>query len=323
MMLELVPVTPDAVKARVMFVATLCERLLKVAMPLVAVALSVPCKVPLPAPRATLTTVLSVTPLALLRRLPNWSRTCSTGCWAKATPAVALEEGWVWMAKTLADPATSRSEPRLALVERPTTFAVPLRLRLPTARGVPAVGRTRTFCQVKVLVTPLALELVTVKVSCVEVTELIATDVPLETPLILFLEEPVIFTVGAVPPVSKTKPAGALRMMVPVPTLPLAFSEYVGPVKLVKVPVAPSAEMFVPPVAEVNCAGLTAIAGLVPGLLLPSLRSVAVRVKLPLALNETVRLVVPASSAVTGGKVAVRSLELRPTVSLTVLTRFH
>ena len=35
----------------------------------------------------------------------------------------------------------------------------------------------------------------------------------------------VINIVGAVPPVSNTKPAGALRMMVPVPTLPLAFSE--------------------------------------------------------------------------------------------------
>jgi hypothetical protein len=93
-------------------------------------------------------------------------------------------------------------------VDRPTTVAVPTRLRLPPAKGVPAVGRTRTFCQVNVLVTPLALELVTVNTSCVLVTELIATDVPLETPLILFLEEPVIFTVGAVPPVSKTKPVG-------------------------------------------------------------------------------------------------------------------
>src|SRR5262249_13606242 len=205
--------------------ATLWERLLKVAMPLAAVPLRVPCKVPLPAPRAALTTVLSVTPLALLRRLPNWSRTCSTGCWAKATPAMALAEGWLWIARYLARPATSRSEPRMALVERPTTLGVPLRVRLPRARGVPALGRTRTFCQVKVLVTPLALELVTVKVSCVEVTEVIATDVPLETPLILFLEEPVIFTVGAVPPVSKIKPLGAFKMIVPVPTLPLAFSE--------------------------------------------------------------------------------------------------
>src|SRR5215472_3107545 len=141
MMLELVPVRPEALKARVILVATLCERLSKLAMPLAAVAVSVPCKVPLPAPRAALTTVLSVTPLALLRRLPNWSRTCRTGCWAKATPAVAVAEGWVWMARLLAAPATSRRAPRLALVERPATLAVPLQARLPSARGVPALGR--------------------------------------------------------------------------------------------------------------------------------------------------------------------------------------
>ena len=41
----------------------------------------------------------------------------------------------------------------------------------------------------------------------------------LPEPLILTLD-----TVGAVPPVSKMNPAGAVRMMVPVPTLPLAFS---------------------------------------------------------------------------------------------------
>src|SRR6266853_6877251 len=116
MVLELVPLTPEALKARVILVATLCERLMKAARPLVAVALSVPCKVPLPAPRAALTTVLSDTPLALLRRLPNWSRTCRTGCWAKTTPAVALAEGWVWMAKTLGAPATSRRLPKLELV---------------------------------------------------------------------------------------------------------------------------------------------------------------------------------------------------------------
>src|SRR5690242_18530237 len=97
------------------------------------------------------------------------------------------------MARLLAAPATSRKAPRLALVERPTTLAVPVRARLPRARGVPAVGRTRTFCQVSLQVIPLALELVTVNTSCVLLTEVIATAVPLDTPLILFplLPEPV------------------------------------------------------------------------------------------------------------------------------------
>ena len=67
----MVLVRPVPLKVRVMFVATLCDRLVKVATPLVAVALVVPCKVPLPEPRAAVTAVLSDTPLAMLRRLPN------------------------------------------------------------------------------------------------------------------------------------------------------------------------------------------------------------------------------------------------------------
>src|SRR5678815_4967998 len=133
------------------------------------------------------------------------------------------------MARVLAAPATSRKAPRLAPPGSPTTVAVPPRARLPLANGVPAVGRTRTFCQVSLQVTPLALELVTVKTRCVLVTEVMAIAVPLETPLILLAEPPepvtrVTRTVGAVPPVSKRKPAGAIRVIVPRPTLPLAFS---------------------------------------------------------------------------------------------------
>src|SRR5882724_4699830 len=63
--------------------------------------------------------------------------------------------------------------------------------------------------------------------------------------------------------------------------------------------------------------------GLVLGVLVPSVRSLAVRVKLPLVLKKTVRLVVPVARAVAGGRVAVGSLALRATVSLTVLTRFQ
>ena len=133
------------------------------------------------------------------------------------------------MASVLAEPGTSRNAPRLALVGSPTTLAVPLRVRLPLASGAPAVGRTRTFCEVKEQVTPEALLLVTVKVNCVLVTEVMETAVPLETPLMLLaaLPEPatlVIRTVGAVPPVSKMNPLGALRIMVPVPASPLLFS---------------------------------------------------------------------------------------------------
>src|SRR6266436_3839002 len=97
------------------------------------------------------------------------------------------------MATLLAAPATSRSVPKLELVETPTTFAVPLIRRfplVPPGGSVPTVGRTRTFCQVSLHVTPLMLLLVTVNTICVVVTEVIATDVPLETPLILLPELP-------------------------------------------------------------------------------------------------------------------------------------
>ena len=91
-------VTPLALKSIVMLVATLCERLANVTMPSVGATLVVPCKLPLPVPleRDALTTVpLSGLPLAALRKLPNWSCTWSTGCWANATPAVAVAEGCV------------------------------------------------------------------------------------------------------------------------------------------------------------------------------------------------------------------------------------
>ena|SRR5436190_11236254 len=121
----------------------------------------------------------------------------------------------------------------LALADRPTTLAVPLLERLPLVPpggSAPDTGRTRTFCQVNLQVTPLRLVLVTLNTNCVVVTELIATAVPLETPLMLLTALPpplnrVISTVGAVPPVSKINPLGTFRMMVPVPTFPLVFSE--------------------------------------------------------------------------------------------------
>jgi hypothetical protein len=119
---------------------------------------------------------------------------------------------------------------------------------------VPEVGRTRKFCQVRLHGTLLALLLVTVKTNCVLVTVVIATDVPLDTPLMLFAELPeplsrVTFTVGAVPPVSKIKPGTTFRTIVPVPTLPPVFSVYTGPLKLVNVPPVVSAEIALPPVA--------------------------------------------------------------------------
>ena len=84
-------VRPVAVKLMVMFVATLCERLLKVTRPPAAVMFVVPCKVPLPALRVAVTIVL----LSLVRKLPNWSSIRITGCGAKGAPAIAAGDGCV------------------------------------------------------------------------------------------------------------------------------------------------------------------------------------------------------------------------------------
>src|SRR5947208_1769759 len=113
-----------------------------------------------------------------------------TGCCANTTPAVAVEEGWVWITNVLAAPAISRKLPRSELVDKPTIVAVPLPNRVPLASGVPAVGRTRTFCHVNVEGVPPLLRIVTVKVSWFEVTEVIAAAVPLFTPLMFLLGPP-------------------------------------------------------------------------------------------------------------------------------------
>src|SRR5260221_14379035 len=113
MVLELVPLNPEALKARVMLVATLWERLVKVTRPATAVRLVVPCKVPLPIPlvREAVTAEL----LLLVQKLPNRSCKRMTGCWAKGKPPVAVAEGWVLMASLLAAPGTSRNEPSFTM----------------------------------------------------------------------------------------------------------------------------------------------------------------------------------------------------------------
>src|SRR5882724_744525 len=87
--LEVALVKLPLVNWMVILVATLWERFAKVTMPPEAVAVVVPCTVPLPALRVAVTTVLK----SLLRRLPNWSSTRIWGCVEKATPAVAVLDG--------------------------------------------------------------------------------------------------------------------------------------------------------------------------------------------------------------------------------------
>ena len=124
-------------------------------------------------------------------------------------------------------PTTSVSRPQFAPATTPAKVEFPELVMLPNARGVPALGRTRTFCHVIVFGVPPVLLAEMVNVSCVEVTDVMANDVPL-TALLMFFEllagSPVILTVGAVPPVSKMNPVGAFRMTVPTPALPVPSS---------------------------------------------------------------------------------------------------
>ncbi len=69
------------------------------------------------------------------------------------------------MANRVAVSTTSRRVPKFAVLGTPAMEAVPVLVILPRANGVPALGRTRMFCQVKEQVVPDELDAVTVKVS--------------------------------------------------------------------------------------------------------------------------------------------------------------
>ena len=72
-----------------------------------------------------------------------------------------------------------------------------------------------------------------------------------------------------------------------------------------------------------NVPALTAIDGLVLLALLMSLLSAAVSIALPAVFKVTLKIWAPLASAVPPGGIALLSVEVMPTVSLTVLTRFQ
>ena len=133
------------------------------------------------------------------------------------------------MASAAAGPSSIKKPKLVLLLVTAARVDVPLLVILPLTRGLLAVGCTRRFCHVSEQVTAVLLALVTVNVSWALVREVMATEVPLATSLMLLALVPlpvrrVTKTVGAVPPVSKMNPLGALRMMVPVPTSAVAAS---------------------------------------------------------------------------------------------------
>src|ERR1043166_9053968 len=102
MVAEVAGVSPVAEKVNVRSpAAPVIDRFVKLATPLAfVVAVSVPPRVPPPV------AIVAVTfPPDWLTGLPLASRSCSTGCWANATPLCAALEGWVVMLSCVAAPA--------------------------------------------------------------------------------------------------------------------------------------------------------------------------------------------------------------------------
>src|SRR5688572_7860372 len=126
------------------------SRLVKVATPLPAAVprsrLVVPSNGPVPALSVKVTILLAVNPD--VETFPNWSLERTTGWVASNAPAVP-DPGCVVKVNRLATPATSVNAPKLVLpAVTAAIVAVPVLVRLPLASGVPALGRTRTFCHV-------------------------------------------------------------------------------------------------------------------------------------------------------------------------------
>src|SRR5258706_7614125 len=87
MTVELVEVMPVDAKVSVMLPTLVMDKPENVAVPLLAVTVVVPCK--LPALAVAVTCAFEVV------TLPYTSNTLITGCVPKAAPAVAVEDGWV------------------------------------------------------------------------------------------------------------------------------------------------------------------------------------------------------------------------------------
>lgn len=195
----------------------------------------------------------------------------TTGFVPKSVPVDALVDGCVVITSWLGVPATSVKVPRLVVpAVTPLIAEVPLFVIFPEAKGVPAEGRTRIFCQVSEFNARFSVTAVTVNVICVVLILEIATTVPLVLLLTLFPPAPlpppsqVISTVGAIPPVSKINPDGAFNIMVPVPISAVTPSEITGPVNEVYVPPVVSAEIADPPVEGVTVTAAFAIKAVIP-----------------------------------------------------------
>ena len=110
---DVTAVRPVALNVKVRSPAVpVIARLVKLAAPLpFVVAVSVPPRVPPPVAIAAVTVTW-----AWLTALPLASRSCTTGCWANATPLCADADGWVVMVSCVGPPASSVIVPEVMAV---------------------------------------------------------------------------------------------------------------------------------------------------------------------------------------------------------------
>jgi hypothetical protein len=159
--------------------------------------------------------------------------------------------------------ATIARVPKFVAPVTPEILDPPVFVIFPDTRGDAEIGRTLIFCHVKLLRLPkhsnpkFVLSSVTAKVICEDV---LVTDSAEPLAALLILQK--LFcssgnaltrdtsTVGDAPDVSNSKPAGALRRILPVPISPAVDSVITGPVNVVQLVVpAEDAGIAVPPVA--------------------------------------------------------------------------
>ena len=95
-------------------------------------AVSVPCNVAVPVARATVMTL----PLSVATRLPPASSTRITGCCAKATPAVPVDEGCVWMVSFFGVPPPTVIARLVFAVLPGSVTSLTVRVLLPTVLSV-------------------------------------------------------------------------------------------------------------------------------------------------------------------------------------------
>src|SRR5262245_550764 len=147
-----------------------------------------------------------------------------TGCCAKFTQAVATDV-CATTVNRLSAPGTSRNGPKSAPGGTPARLAPPERVILPRANGVPALGRTRTPDQL-ILARAFVLPLPESCVETVVVMVVVATVITLDNVNSGWLPLSSRVTAAVtVELVSNTNPAGALNIIVPVPTSRLVASE--------------------------------------------------------------------------------------------------